>query len=136
MAKYTIISLILTDFVTIFFIFNLFQTKFRGSFRLNKIPSTKLIFFWGGGVNPFQKSRKFKKVPTALWGAGGHVEIWNILSLFYNPSLSANAAKCCGTNTHYMDQFKKSMQKISVNMLKTLVNLQNIPVNLQKFGSR
>ena len=32
-AKYTIISLILTDNVPIFFRFNLFQTKIRGSFR-------------------------------------------------------------------------------------------------------
>ena len=32
MAKYTIISLILTDFVQIFFIFSLFRKHFRGSF--------------------------------------------------------------------------------------------------------
>ena len=39
MAKYTIISLILTDFVPIFFIFNLF----RGSFRFKKVPNPELI---------------------------------------------------------------------------------------------
>ena len=39
MAKYTIISLILTDFVPIFFIFNLFQQNFRGSFRYKRVPN-------------------------------------------------------------------------------------------------
>ena len=50
MAKYTIISLILIDFVPINFIFNLFQTIFRGLFRFTKIPSSKKskIDFWGG----------------------------------------------------------------------------------------
>ena len=38
MAKYTIISLILTDFVPIFFIFNLFWKNCRGSFRFKKVP--------------------------------------------------------------------------------------------------
>ena len=33
MSKYTIISLILIDFVPIFFIFNLFRRMFSGSFR-------------------------------------------------------------------------------------------------------
>ena len=45
MAKYTIISLILIDFVPIIFIFNLFQGIFRGSFR-------------------FKKKTKLKKVPS------------------------------------------------------------------------
>ena len=43
MAKYTIVSLILTDFVPIFFIFNLFQRIFRGrgSTHFNKVQSSK-----------------------------------------------------------------------------------------------
>ena len=41
MAKYNIISLILIDFVTIFFIINLFGRILRGSFRFKKIPSSK-----------------------------------------------------------------------------------------------
>ena len=39
MAKYTIISLILTDFVPIFFIFNLFRKNLGGLFRFKKVPS-------------------------------------------------------------------------------------------------
>ena len=72
MAKYTIISLILTDFVPIFFIFNLFRKNFRGSFRFKKVPSPKLIL--GGG------STHFKKVPSSkksqpLQG-GGSCPLW------------------------------------------------------------
>ena len=60
MAKYTFISLILIDFVPIFFIFNLFQKKFRRSFRFKKIPSSKKsqVDFRGGG------STHFNKVPS------------------------------------------------------------------------
>ena len=57
MAKYTIISLILTDFVPIFFIFNLFQRIFRGSFRLKKILSSKKfprIFNWKASLRDNQ----------------------------------------------------------------------------------
>ena len=65
MAKYTIISLILTDFVPKFFIFNLFWKNFRGSFRFKKVPSPKLILRGGGSTH-------FKKIPTPL-GGGVHV---------------------------------------------------------------
>ena len=41
MAKYTMLSLILTDFVAIFFIFSLFWQIFRGSFHFKKVPSSK-----------------------------------------------------------------------------------------------
>ena len=58
LKPYTIISLILIDFLTIFIIFNLFQRIFRGS----KSPKLTLR----GEVNPFQKDPKFKKVPTPL----------------------------------------------------------------------
>ena len=71
MAKYTIISLILIDFVPIFFIFNLFRRIFRRSFRFKKIPSSKksqVDFRGGGGANTFQKIPKLKKVPTPLRG--------------------------------------------------------------------
>ena len=46
MAKYTIISLILINFVPIFFIFNLFRRMFRGSFRFSivKLPLAQYIF--------------------------------------------------------------------------------------------
>ena len=47
MAKYTIISLISTDFVPIFFIINLF-----GGHSVSK----KSLIDLRGGVNPFQKS--------------------------------------------------------------------------------
>ena len=40
MAKYTIILLILTYFVPIFFLSNLFQNNIRGSFRFKKSPKT------------------------------------------------------------------------------------------------
>ena len=83
MAKYTIISLILTDFVPIFFIFNLFRKFFRGSFRLKKVPSPKLIL-GGGGVNPFQKSPKFKKVPTPLGGGHVHFGLIPKFGCFFN----------------------------------------------------
>ena len=67
MAKYTIISLILIDFVPIFFIFNLFRRIFRGSFRFKKIPSSKKSQVdFSGGVKPFFKIPKFKKAPTPL----------------------------------------------------------------------
>ena len=55
LVKYTIISLI-CDFVTIFFIFNLFRNFFRGSFRCLKGPELIL----GGG----EGSTYFKKVPS------------------------------------------------------------------------
>ena len=62
MAKYTIISLILTDFVPIFFIFNMFQRIVRGSFCFKKSQ----VDFRGVGVgNPFQKS------PNPASGGGG-----------------------------------------------------------------
>ena len=63
MAKYTIISLILTDFVPIFFIFNLFRKLLGG----HSVPKKSRVDF-RGGVNPFQKSPKFIKVPTPLGG--------------------------------------------------------------------
>ena len=52
MAKYTIISLILTDFVPIFFIFNLFRNILGGHSDFEKSQ----VDFRGWGVNPFQKS--------------------------------------------------------------------------------
>ena len=57
MAKYTIISLILTDFVPIYFMFNFFQKNVRGSFRFKNIPSLKLILGGGGHLHfgPFPK---------------------------------------------------------------------------------
>ena len=79
MAKYTIISLILTDFVPIFFIFNLFRKTFRGSFRFKKVPSPKLIL--GGGVNPFQKSPKFKKVPMGPCPIWTNSQVWLLFRL-------------------------------------------------------
>ena len=55
MAKYTIISLILIDFVPIFFILNFFRRIFRWSFRLKKVPSSKKSQVdFKGWVNPFQ----------------------------------------------------------------------------------
>ena len=57
MAKYTFISLILIDFVPIFFIFNLFR-KILGGHSASKRSQV-------------QKSPKFKKVPTPLGGEGG-----------------------------------------------------------------
>ena len=57
MAKYTIISLILTDFVPIFFIFNLFQKLFGGH------PTSKkshVDFRGGGGHPPFGLIPKFR----------------------------------------------------------------------------
>ena len=62
MAKYTIISLILIDFVPIFFIFNLFRRIFRGSFSFKKSQvqkSPKLIL--GGGSTHFNKVPSSKK---------------------------------------------------------------------------
>ena len=41
MAKCTIISLLLVDFVPICFKFNLFWRIFRGSFRFKKVPSSR-----------------------------------------------------------------------------------------------
>ena len=47
MAKYTIISLILTDFVQIFFIFSLFQKNFMGGQSVSK--NSQVDFRGGGG---------------------------------------------------------------------------------------
>ena len=68
MAKYTIISLILTDFVPIFFIFNLFRKFFRGSFRFKKVPRPKLIL--GGGGQPISKKSQVQKSPNPPRGGG------------------------------------------------------------------
>ena len=38
-----------------------------------------------------------------------------------------------GTYTHYIDQIKTILQKLSDNMQKILENLQNILLNLQKY---
>ena len=79
MAKYTIILLLLIDFVPIFFIFNLFRRIFRGSYRFKKIPSSKKSQVdFRGGVNPFQYSPKFKKVPTPLGRGGVHHHLGRI----------------------------------------------------------
>jgi len=59
MAKYTIISLILIDFVPIYFIFNLFQRIFKGSFYFKKIPNSKksqVDFRGGGHIGPKPRS--------------------------------------------------------------------------------
>ena len=55
MAKNNIISLILIDFIPLFFIINLFQRICRGSFRFKKIPTSKKSQVdFRGGVNPLQ----------------------------------------------------------------------------------
>ena len=73
MAKYTIISLILIDFVPIFFIFNLFRRIFRGSFRFKKIPSSKKsqVDFRGGG-QPISIKSQVQKSPNPARGGGHH----------------------------------------------------------------
>ena len=72
MAKYTIISLILIDFVPIFFIFNLFRNFFRGSFRVKKIPSSKKsqVDLRGGG-QPISIKSQVQKSPNPARGRGG-----------------------------------------------------------------
>ena len=67
MAKYTIISLILTDFVPIFLIFNLFRNFVRGSFRFKKVLSPKLIL---GGGQPISKKSQVQKSPNPSRGGG------------------------------------------------------------------
>ena len=58
MAKYTIISLILIDFVPIFVTVNLFRNFFRGSFLFKKsqVQKSSKLILGGGGANPVQKS--------------------------------------------------------------------------------
>ena len=97
MAKYTIISLILTDFVPIFFIFNLFRQNFRGSFRFKKIPSSKKSQVdFRGGVNTILKSPKLKKVSFPLWTqfgklplgkrfiSAGMISVWSTINIIYS----------------------------------------------------
>ena len=76
MAKYTIISLILIDFVPVFVIFNLFQRIFRGSFRFKKIPSSKKsqVDFRGGG-QPISIKSQVQKSPNPARG-GGSSPLW------------------------------------------------------------
>ena len=59
------------DFVPIFFIFNLFQRNFRGSFRFKKIPSSKKsqVDFRGGG-QPISIKSQVQKSPNPARGAG------------------------------------------------------------------
>ena len=76
MAKYTIISLILIDFVPIFFIFNLFRRIFRGSFRFKKSQvqkSPKLIL---GGGQPISIKSQVQKNPKLGRGGGGSFPLW------------------------------------------------------------
>ena len=72
MAKYTIISLRLIDFVRIIFIFNLFQRICMGSFRFKKIPSSKKSQVdFRGGCQPISiKSQVQKSSNPARWGVG------------------------------------------------------------------
>ena len=63
MAKYTIISLILIDFVPIFLIFNLFQIIFRGSFH-------------------FKQKKLFKKSPNYIRGEGVISTLDPVFSVF------------------------------------------------------
>ena len=70
MAKYTIISLILTDFVPIFFIFNLFQ-KNLGGHSLFKKSQVDFRGEGGGGVKPIFKKSQVKKNPNHARGEGG-----------------------------------------------------------------
>ena len=68
MAKYTIISLILTDFVPISFIFNLFLKQLGNSgSKKSQVEGGEV---GNGGVNPFLKSPKLKKGLSPL-GMGG-----------------------------------------------------------------
>ena len=72
MVKYTIISLILVDFVAIFYMFCLFEQILGGQSAL------KMSKFWGVGVNQFQEIPK---------GEGGistleQVQSPKVLSLF------------------------------------------------------
>ena len=77
MAKFTIISFLLIDFVSILFIFNSFRRIFRESFRFKKIPSSKKSQVdFRGVVNPFQKSPKFKIVPKGGGGRRGSSPLW------------------------------------------------------------
>ena len=72
MAKYTIILLVLIDFVPIFFIFNLFRKNFRGSFRFKKIPSSKKsqVDFKcrvGQPTQPIKSNSGWDRVLFSLW---------------------------------------------------------------------
>ena len=71
MAKYTFISLIITDFVQIFFIFSLFRKNFRGSFHFKKSPvQTSPKFILGGRSNHFNKVPSSKKSQPCSGGRG------------------------------------------------------------------
>ena len=63
MAKYTIISLILTDLVPICFIFKLFRQNFRGSFRFKICPKSQVDF---RGVIP--TLNRFPSFPNFQFG--------------------------------------------------------------------
>ena len=74
MANNTLILQIVVDFVSKVPIFKLFSRFWRGSFCLKMFPSSKKSQFpfrgGGGGIIPFQKVPKFKKVPSRVGGGG------------------------------------------------------------------
>ena len=76
MAKYTIISLILIDFVPIFFIFNLFQRIFRGSFSFKKsqVKKSPKLILGGGRGQPISIKSQVQKSPNPA--RGGSSPLW------------------------------------------------------------
>ena len=86
MADSTLILQILVDFVSKVPILKLFLRFWRGSFCLKMIPSSKKSQVpFRGGVNPFQKVPKFKKVPSQVGGGGSSpLENFSQVSALFN----------------------------------------------------
>ena len=82
MANNTLILQIVVDFVSKVPIFKLFLRFWRGSFCLKMFPSSKKSQVpFRGGVIPFQKVPKFKKVPSQV-GGRGVIATWELFPSF------------------------------------------------------
>ena len=121
MAKYTIISLILTDFVPIFFIFNLFR-KNLGGIPFQKSPKPQ-VDFRGGGVNPFQKNPKFRKVPNPFQGGGGGKPISKKPQVQKSPNPARGGSSPLWTNSQVLLLFRLGSFPNLVLTLQQLFNL-------------
>ena len=75
----------MTDFVSIFFIFKLFEKNVGG----HSVSKKSQVNFrgGGGGVNPLKKSPKFKKFPTPL---GGKLHVLGFFGVIWNAPQTDN----------------------------------------------